>query len=976
VVKRIIAVLAGLAGLVAATAWMLGRGTRGAELANIWALPVSAAGLLVAASGWSWRARRGPGRTVEEAARLIAARVAEREATVLHRLTADTGDARAADVGFRVVPPPEGRRDDGGPAAGTLHAAAAFYRDLRRGRLVLLGEAGSGKTVTALQMALDLLPSGPPGPANPVPVRLSASRFPAVRSGAVLPELLRERLDEWLSRHLAAEFGVEPAVAGELVRGGWILPVLDGLDEMDPPPEPGEEQSSGRARLLLRALNQPTATGPRRVILTCRSQTYADLEKDGGESLQDATSVEQAPLTVEQAAAWIAHRFPGDGPDRVARRWRPVVAAIRADPGGPIAVGLASPLRLYLAVTAFTAPGTDPAELLGVGPDDLDEHLFSRLIPALARDHPHHTGHYRPADVHRWLTTLAGHLANCERNGRSGTDLHRSDLWRAGRAPKVTRLLTAALVTLPLVAVTATWFAAQAVARQTSVLRAGLLTAIAVAGLAAAIVALLAIGEETRMPWTGRHPELLLGAAGVAVGGLLGANFANPLAGALLGCAAAPALGVVGRGHAAWPRYALAITELGLTGALPLRLGDFLGWASAAGLLRGSGDAVQFRHLAFQTWLRRGTPGPEPAPAHRPVAGPATEVAGPADPRRRAGLRTIHRLSHAVWVPFLLPFVLTALIIGAWWSAVIVPVLALGWMVVLTCGRLELATTFLKRAGGPFRPVSLLNGGEESLLRALTGHGVDLADVIPVFASPRFSSVVTAQVTAGVTPPRPRVPRSWPVVLGAVGAGLLLSTTLGGPDGIGRVAAVLLTVVLILGLVRVSLLAWSAYRRPYHLLMLPRAILRLPASQLGVVIAHEAVHLRHRHPGLVQILGSVRVVALGATLAYTAGGLLPALLQDRLSAAAGFLVSGIGSLCAVSAAFRLRMNLLQLITDAEAFRDDEARNEAAVMLSAGASASLSHRLRWIIRAELPRDRSLTVAVIGTVTAVAGFVLAF
>jgi hypothetical protein len=62
------------------------------------------------------------------------------------------------------------------------------------------------------------------------------------------------------------------------------------------------------------------------------------------------------------------------------------------------------------------------------------------------------------------------------------------------------------------------------------------------------------------------------------------------------------ALGVA-IGTSAWPRYLVTVHAYGRRGLLPVRLGRFLDWAHAAGILRLSGTAVQFRHRELQQHL-------------------------------------------------------------------------------------------------------------------------------------------------------------------------------------------------------------------------------------------------------------------------------------------------------------------------------------------------------------------------------------
>jgi hypothetical protein len=120
---------------VAATGWLLASGARGAEIANVWALPVAVGGLVATVLGWSrWTSAADRG-VLAAAAWALARDVAELEAAMQQRLLSDTGDVRPADVGFAPLSSVSvRRRTDGGDRQGSLEKIADFYRGLERGR--------------------------------------------------------------------------------------------------------------------------------------------------------------------------------------------------------------------------------------------------------------------------------------------------------------------------------------------------------------------------------------------------------------------------------------------------------------------------------------------------------------------------------------------------------------------------------------------------------------------------------------------------------------------------------------------------------------------------------------------------------------------------------------------------------------------------------------------------------------------------
>ncbi len=124
-------------------------------------------------------------------------------------------------------------------------------------------------------------------------------------------------------------------------------------------------------------------------------------------------------------------------------------------------------------------------------------------------------------------------------------------------------------------------------ARPREVIHSDLLRGLA-AGLTAGLAAGLALGIRAGLdegPWNGLMAAL---GFGLALGLMVGVGFGAPS----------------GR------RYLVFV--LCSRRNLPWRLGVFLDWACAAGLLRLSGSAYQFRHRELQQWLARH-PGPSPA---------------------------------------------------------------------------------------------------------------------------------------------------------------------------------------------------------------------------------------------------------------------------------------------------------------------------------------------------------------------------
>jgi hypothetical protein len=288
-----------------------------------WTIAAAVVGLAVAGYGMARRPRVTDPVLLSAAASALADVVARREAAVLRRLLADrTGIGRPQSAQVRW-------RTDGGTETGSLNTIAAFHQRLPHGRLLILGPAGSGKTVVALRGLLDLIAAMPEerGVRVHVPVRLTP------------PSL--DRLDARIAEHLVTAYRLRPRIARALVEDGWIIPVLDGVDDL-----------TSVARAL---------PPPRPFILTSR---------DASLSVPDSTAVHLQPLTIEQVAAWLTYQFPDPTkPPGVEHRWLRVLRHLAADHGSPLATALGSPLQLARTVTDYRGPATNPDALLGTPPD-------------------------------------------------------------------------------------------------------------------------------------------------------------------------------------------------------------------------------------------------------------------------------------------------------------------------------------------------------------------------------------------------------------------------------------------------------------------------------------------------------------------------------------------------------------------------------------------------------------------------------
>src|SRR5262245_25817344 len=89
--------------------------------------------------------------------------------------------------------------------------------------LLILGAPGSGKTITLLVLARELIARAEDDPAQPIPVVFNLSSLNDPRKNLFL---------DWLIDELLAKYQIPKRIASRWLETNWIVPLLDGLDEV------------------------------------------------------------------------------------------------------------------------------------------------------------------------------------------------------------------------------------------------------------------------------------------------------------------------------------------------------------------------------------------------------------------------------------------------------------------------------------------------------------------------------------------------------------------------------------------------------------------------------------------------------------------------------------------------------------------------------------------------------------------------
>lgn len=268
------------------------------------------------------------------------------------------------------------------------------------GRMSIVGPPGAGKTLLALQFTLQA--SSTAGDDTYIPVVIPAQTW----------DQRMPSLDYWLIRQAVILLDIDKSLAWSLIKENALLPVIEGIDEMD---AASDELTS--ASHFIKALNE----WDRRFLATCRTDTWKSLE-NAGVYLEDACNIHLEPLTSSQVIKYLKERSRRHGQKSASSNdIRDISRALGATLSTPFDLALIGSLldrkggieNLIRRVQENMSGGEIEAELLSAfietrtylyprnnEPDPRWPTLYPSKLPQ----------HYSVADVLKWSHSLAEFL--------------------------------------------------------------------------------------------------------------------------------------------------------------------------------------------------------------------------------------------------------------------------------------------------------------------------------------------------------------------------------------------------------------------------------------------------------------------------------------------------------------------------------------------------------------------------------------
>ena len=244
------------------------------------------------------------------------------------------------------------------------------------GLLLILGEPGSGKTTTLLELARTLLERARYDIKERVPIVLNLSSWKK-----------KQPLAEWISSELSEKYRVPRKIARFWLQHDYLQPLLDGLDEIATSMQP---DCVTAINAFIEELNPPG------LVVCCRLNEYRWLP----ERLKLNGAICLEPLSSEEVSKYLAESGPKLAALREAVNTDSVLQELTQTP-------------LMLSIMSLASQGTGGDELVGQkanSPEERQKHIFGLYVEQMFQRKGKASVVFPKEKTMSWLSWLAGKM--------------------------------------------------------------------------------------------------------------------------------------------------------------------------------------------------------------------------------------------------------------------------------------------------------------------------------------------------------------------------------------------------------------------------------------------------------------------------------------------------------------------------------------------------------------------------------------
>jgi energy-coupling factor transporter ATP-binding protein EcfA2 len=262
-----------------------------------------------------------------------------------------------------------------------------------KGRLLIVGNPGAGKTVLLLKLAVGLLDKIDLAKKEAFPVIFNLASW----------STSYESFEDWLKASLESDYDLKKDFAATLLHQERIIFLLDGLDELARNDD--EELAAETRGQCLQSLNQYLSRG-KKVVICCRRDEFVRLQKVPGHVAPVAVKVAVCDLTkdqIEHALLEAQHKIV----DRTSASH--ISEFIKLERGKVLLNVLRTPFYFTTALEVFE-PVLDYNQI----PNDADalkKYLLDEFVETKLRsDRTRNLNKFKPDKTKKWLKWLGKEL--------------------------------------------------------------------------------------------------------------------------------------------------------------------------------------------------------------------------------------------------------------------------------------------------------------------------------------------------------------------------------------------------------------------------------------------------------------------------------------------------------------------------------------------------------------------------------------